>query len=557
MAAIVQLTRPASSNRRGRVRQKVHVPAYASFSDASRGEMMLDLYEVLNISESGLALHCSWPMEVNQTVELCLDLAEAGGQISGTARVVWFDAAGRVGFAFPILTDASKRQLSDWLFLNALASAANAESLEAPSGDLQNSIPRQNYTDLLSAASAVQKEAESLGVDLEAILALVASRSRSLLQASGAAVALGEGSEGNDIMICRASAGPSAPPVGANLHVGSGFSGECVRSGKIAAMRRYRDRLHRVDRESRRALGICSIIAAPLRVGEKEKIVGLLELFSAQPGAFGENDSAVLQRLAETLEGAVNRSPRVHENSAPPPPPSPNSFPPALGSVLFAHPPESNAEKNLAGDQDQDKVGGIRLPRFYLHLLFLTAAIIFLALGYVAEPWIQEKIRSRGRSEQHTVLASSKPPSEAAFSTVAVPSANTTNLAQLREQANRGDSAAENALGLLYAAGDEKQGIKRDESGAARWFTKAAEHGSVPAQSKLGSLYWGGRGVAKDDNQAYFWTVLARANGDSASQALAPFIATRLTLAQRKAIEQQAEQWLGQHQFAPKSVAGR
>src|SRR5580692_5846912 len=85
MAAIVQLTPPASSNRRGRVRQKVHVPAYASFSDASHSEM-LDLYEVLNISEGGLALHCSWPMEVNQTVELCLDLAEAGGQISGTAR---------------------------------------------------------------------------------------------------------------------------------------------------------------------------------------------------------------------------------------------------------------------------------------------------------------------------------------------------------------------------------------------------------------------------------------------------------------------------------------
>jgi putative methionine-R-sulfoxide reductase with GAF domain len=551
MSAIVQLTRPASSNRRGRVRQKVHVPAYASFSDASRGEMMLDLYEVLNISESGLALHCSWPMEVNQTVELCLDLAEAGGQISGTARVVWFDATGRVGFAFPILTDASKRQLSDWLFLNALASAANAESLEAPAGDLQNSIPRQNYTDILSAASAVQKEAESLGPNLEAILALVASRSRSLLRASGAAVALEEGSEGKDTMICRASAGPSAPPVGASLHVGSGFSGECVRSGKLLRCDDA-ETDDRVDRESCRALGIRSIIAAPLRVGEKERIVGLLELFSAQPGAFGENDSAVLQRLAETLEGAVNRSPRVHENS-PPQPPSPNPFPPSLTSVLFAHPPESNAEENLSGDQDQDKVGGIRLPRFYLHLLFLTAAIIFLALGYVAEPWIQEKIKSRGRSEEHTVLASSKPPPEAAF----VPSANTTNLAQLRELANRGDSAAENALGLLYAAGDEKQGIKRDESGAARWLTKAAEHGSVPAQSKLGSLYWGGRGVAKDDNQAYFWTVLARANGDSASQALAPFIAMRLTLAQRKAIEQQAEQWRGQHQFAPKSVAGR
>jgi putative methionine-R-sulfoxide reductase with GAF domain len=549
MAAIVQLTPPASSNRRGRVRQKVHVPAYASFSDASRGEMMLDLYEVLNISESGLALHCSWPMEVNQTVELCLDLAEAGGQISGTARVVWFDATGRVGFAFPVLTDAFKRQLSDWLLLNALASAANAESREAPSGDFENSIPRQNYTDILGAVSAVQKEAESLGPDLEAILALVASRSRSLLRASGAAVALEEGSEGKDTMICRASAGPSAPPVGTNLHVGSGFSGECVRSGKLLRCDDT-ETDDRVDRQSCRALGIRSIIAAPLLVGEKEKIVGLLELFSGQPGAFGENDSAVMQRLAETLEGAVNRSPRVHENSAPQPP-SPNPFPPSLASILFAHDPESNAEKNLSGDQD--RVGGIRLPRFYLHLLFLTAAIIFLALGYVAEPWIHEKIKSRGRSEEHTVLASSRPPSEAAL----VPSVNTTNLAQLRELANRGDSAAENALGLLYAAGDEKQGIKRDESGAARWFTKAAEHGSVPAQSKLGSLYWGGRGVAKDDNQAYFWTVLARANGDSASQALAPFIAMRLTLAQRKAIEQQAEQWRGQHQFAPKSVAGR
>jgi putative methionine-R-sulfoxide reductase with GAF domain len=552
MAAIVQLKPTASSNRRGRVRQKVHVPAYASFSDASHSEM-LDLYEVLNISESGLALHCSWPMEVNQTVELCLDLAEAGGQISGTARVVWFDATGRVGFAFPILTDAAKRQLSDWLFLNALASAANAESLEAPPGDLQNSIPRQNYTDLLSAVSAVQKEAESLGPDLEATLALVAARSRSLLRASGAAIALEEGSEGTDTMICRASAGPSAPPVGANLQVGSGFSGECVRSGKLLRCDDT-ETDDRVDRQSCRALGIRSIIAAPLRVGENQKIVGLLELFSAQPGAFGENDSTVLQRLAETLEAAVNRSPRLHENSAPQPP-SANPFPPSLGSVLFAHPPENNAEKNLSGDQD--RVGGIRLPRFYLHLLFLTAAIIFLALGYVAEPWIQERIQSRGRGEEHTVLASAKPPSEAAFSTAAVPSANTTNLAQLRELASRGDSAAENALGLLYAAGDEKQGIKRDESGAARWFTKAAEHGSVPAQSKLGSLYWGGRGVAKDDNQAYFWTVLARAKGDSASQVLAPFIAMRLTLAQRKAIEQQVQHWREQHEFAPKPVAGR
>jgi hypothetical protein len=66
MAAIVQVSRPASPNRRARVRQKVHVPAYATFSGASAGEM-LDLYEVLDISQNGLALQCSLPLEVNRS----------------------------------------------------------------------------------------------------------------------------------------------------------------------------------------------------------------------------------------------------------------------------------------------------------------------------------------------------------------------------------------------------------------------------------------------------------------------------------------------------------
>ncbi len=85
-------------------------------------------------------------------------------------------------------------------------------------------------------------------------------------------------------MICRASAGPSAPPVGATLQVGSGFSGECVRTGK---MLRCDDAEtdERVDRESCRALGIRSMLAAPIRLGEK--VIGLLEVFSAEPDAFG------------------------------------------------------------------------------------------------------------------------------------------------------------------------------------------------------------------------------------------------------------------------------
>ena len=127
MSATAQASRPASLNRRRRVRQKVHAPAYASFRGASKSEM-LDLYEILDISEVGVAVQCASPMEVNQHVELCLDLAEAREQISSTARVVWSDAAGRVGFGLAPLPDSSLQSLREWLFLNAMAAAANAAS---------------------------------------------------------------------------------------------------------------------------------------------------------------------------------------------------------------------------------------------------------------------------------------------------------------------------------------------------------------------------------------------------------------------------------------------
>jgi GAF domain-containing protein len=511
---------------------------------------MLDLYEVLNISESGVALQCSLPMQVDQTVELCLDLAEGRGEISTPARVAWLNSAGHVGLALLGLTDSSLRRLRDWLFLNALAAAAEAEPQAGSAAGSDSSLRRQNYTDLLSAASAVQREAESLGSDLVAVLSLVASRSRSLLRASGAAIALAGKNDGNVAvtMTCRASAGPSAPPVGATLQAGSGFSGECVRSGKLLRCDDT-ETDPRVDRQSCRALGIGSMLAAPVRMGEK--VIGLLEVFSDQPRAFSENDGTVLQRFVETIQAAVLRATHAYDSAVPP---APKPFSPAPGSVLFAHAPEETPEqKDSAG---VDHVGGIRLPRAHLFLLIAAAATVAMALGFILAPWIQERLLARERSGEHTVLASSKPPADASNLPAQV-SADFANPAQLRQLAERGDPAAENALGLLYAQGDAKLAVKQDENEAARWFTKAAEHGSVPAESKLGSLYMSGRGVQQDWNRAYFWIVLARAGGDEAGKALAPFVLTHLTPVQRTVVEQQAEQWLQRHESPAKPVVGR
>ena len=553
MSAIVQASRPASLNRRSRVRQRVHAPAYASFSGTSEGEM-LDLCQVLDISEVGVAVQCASPMKIDREVELCLDLAEAAGQVSATARVVWSDAAGRVGLALPALTDSVLPRLREWLFLNAMAAVANAESSNAesstapPSPTPEHSVLRPNYTDIVSAASAVQREAESLGSDLEAVLSLVASRSQSLLEASGAAVALAAKDAGT--MICQASAGPGAPPVGATLQVGSGFSGECVRTGRVLRCDDT-ETDERVDRQSCRALGIRSILAVPIRLGER--VVGLLEVFSALPRAFGENDSSVLQRFAETILAAINRTASAHDPTAPPA--SPGPFPAPPGSILFVREPEQNTEKTEKKDAsaDADKIGGIRLPRAHLYLLVCAAATIALALGFVLAPWIQEKLHARETNGEHAVLASTQAPSH----TAAIPSGpaiETATLDQLRQLAGNGDPAAENALGLRYASGD---GVKQDDKEAAAWFTKAAENGNVKAEVALSTRYWAGRGVPPSLSQAYFWAVLARAAGDQNSKTFAEILASRMTRAQAAAIEQKAEIWYEQHESRAKPAPGR
>jgi putative methionine-R-sulfoxide reductase with GAF domain len=542
MVATSQASRSFTPNRRHRVRHKVHVPAYATFSGAAKGEM-LSLFEVLDISETGVAVQCSSPLRSNQQIELCLDLAEASAQITVAANVIWSDPTARTGFSFSNLPDSAVRSLRQWLFLNAIAAAANAAVRGTTQAKLSaESTPPPNYTDTLTAASAVQREADSLGTDLVAILSLVASRAQSMLRASGAAIALV--GEDTDTMICRASSGESAPPVGAILRIGSGFSGECVRTAKVLICHDA-ETDERVDRESCHALGVRSILACPIVASGKA--IGLIELFSPDPEAFSENDGGVLHRFADTIFAAVRRA------IATPPTPTQNFSP--QGSILFASETSQKSENEQRGESQQEKVnndpneiGGIRLPRAHLVLLMATAATIFMALGFILAPWIQEKLIERDRTSEHTVLASSSSPADVSKSTAAFPAIDSANPKQLRSLADQGDPAAENALGLLYAQGDEKHAVRRDEAEAARWFTKAAEHNYVPAQSKLGALYWGGRGVPASLNQAYFWTVLARAGGDKGSKELANILAAHMSRAQAATIEQQAEIWYQQHE---------
>ena len=535
MVANTAVSRPSVPNRRKRVRHKIQTPAYASFAKESKGSM-LDLHEIVDISEDGAAIQCHSPLDPATPVDLCLDLADCPGQIYTTGRVIWSNPTGRAGLRFAGLPADSLARLREWLFVNVMAGVANSEiDLSVP---LAHPAPQPNFTDTLAAVTAVQRQVEALGADFGAALQLIAERTHSLTRASGAAVALPDTNP--EFMVCRASSGEDAPPVGARLHVGSGFSGECVKTGALLRCDDTETDV-RVDRERCRALGIRSILAAPVRIGNKS--IGLVEALSSQPNAFTDSDDRVLQRLADTVLAAINRSARA-ENLPPLTPPPPPQFTSPQGSVLFA---AGDKIEDQAPKPDEKLMASLSLPRSHLFLLTCAFAAVSLALGFVSAPWIQSdvapwiqhKLHNRHPPQLQTVLASSRPPKSDPG-----PPVETATLSQLRQMAENGDATAQNALGLRYATGD---GVVLNEQEAVRWFIKAAEQGNVAAQSKLGSIYYSGRGVPQDPNRAYFWMVVARMSGDDASKTLAPFVRARLTRAQVVSIEQDASRWIQQH----------
>ncbi len=137
--------------------------------------------------------------------------------------------------------------------------------------------------------------------DLDATLQLLAERAQYITGASGAAIALRQG----ESMVCCASAGPSAPEMGAHLQIDSGLSAESVRTRKILICEDAEND-PRVNRDSCRAFGIASVVVMPLV--REEEVYGVFELLSGRPRAFEERDYVALNRLAEMIQTAVEHA---------------------------------------------------------------------------------------------------------------------------------------------------------------------------------------------------------------------------------------------------------
>ena len=133
---------------------------------------------------------------------------------------------------------------------------------------------------------------------LDEVLQLVAERALAITGADGVAVALAQ----DDAIVCRASAGSIVPDAGVRLDPNSGFSGECLVSGRIVRCDDV-DIDPRVNLQACRRLGVRSMLAVPLSA--KQNVVGLLEAFSGEPYGFNDSDVRSLNLLAELILSAM------------------------------------------------------------------------------------------------------------------------------------------------------------------------------------------------------------------------------------------------------------
>ena len=295
-------------------------------------------------------------LEVNHAVTLCLELPETKKYLHGSGQVMWTDDTGRAGVRFSFLPEGSRQILKEWLFANLLVASTNhaarseqvahrqkeqspGHELPARESPAQNlpvqNLPVQNLTaadktpalapilipasdsngtaatlpdraDLLPSLDDVRRkvreiEARPIGArdlgessDIDSILHFLTGCALSLTGATGAALALRTGGR----MLCRARAGDPAPPVGSEVDVRAGLSGECVRNGLLVTCEDP-EADFRVDATICRMLGIGSFVAAPIFAGSR--VLGLLEIFSPNPRSFAKIHGTILQRLAELV----------------------------------------------------------------------------------------------------------------------------------------------------------------------------------------------------------------------------------------------------------------
>ncbi len=147
----------------------------------------------------------------------------------------------------------------------------------------------------LLAIIELQNAIAAAAMNADEVMHIVAERAAILLSAGVAVVALVEG----DDFVCRAVIGSASALTGSRMPRGPSLAGRCIDERRAL-------RLEQPGGEHITGPGMASIVCVPLMYGETA--VGVLEVASARPAAFADEDVETLRLLGQVIAIALHRA---------------------------------------------------------------------------------------------------------------------------------------------------------------------------------------------------------------------------------------------------------
>ena len=210
--------------------------------------------------------------------------------------------------------------------------------------------------------------------------------------------------------MCLATAGADAPDLGVRLDPNSGLSGSCIQNRQL---QRCDDTETdpRVDPEACRQLGVRSIAVLPLLRGNE--LLGVFEILSSSPNAFGQDEldsmqalsGRILQREREETESTTKVPTK---SSAPPPSPEKISVRNQTRTPIFD---PGNPRRNQASRRRN-------LWNPILGMLVIIAALFLGVLVGLRIGWERATLQNRHRALPQAASApTNAPPSDVTLPT--------------------------------------------------------------------------------------------------------------------------------------------
>lgn len=255
---------------------------------------------LLDVSELGIGVQCVEGPMTESTTSVRFVLPGGSTVISGAGQIAWSDHTGCMGIRFTNIAAGMKNEITKWV-----TTESNPFFDNQPEGEL---LVEQDARDRVA-----QLEARILVSGWTQVPALnfLVDQVAAMTQASGVAIAVEDGKG----IVCKASSG-IAPQVGVRINSRSGLSWECTRTGDVVnCVDTETD--PRVDRMVCRELNMRSAMLVPVK--KRERVTGLVEVFSSRPRAFNPNTVVLLKNVAEAVAGLDVFTGFVEEPLIPPP----------------------------------------------------------------------------------------------------------------------------------------------------------------------------------------------------------------------------------------------